>query len=1192
MTMHMTARIAWHMDGWNGHICKNPAANTYCVGQHSYPGQMVAERRDLKWETEHKGECCSKLDAIPPCVYGINAFGTKELTAFADPPDFFHDDTETRQWTVPPATICTWPYEEMYREETKTTTDNGKSYHDNEARLEGARNYFAQIAEDRSLIFYYANYSNPFSEEDQKCYVVIGVSRIKEVGEELFYDNCSDQTKERYAGGFVWDRNITSHYPDQGFRLPYHVYLKDPKKVEKFLFIPDNPRHFKYGTRLITDDDALDLVERLLEIALTLKDDLKDKSENWSERIAWLQSLIAELWTGRGLYPGLPHVLDYIGFHGAIPYFKAMHVKEKEQEGKDAVFAYLDGKGKAPAGLAITADEEKSVRRQWKLKEAAEIKLLRDVFPRFGVVKDQIERILADKRSGNGIEATLDDIADNPYILSEQFRGDNEDDTILFNKIDHGVFPSPDLGGKPLSEKDDWRRLRGLCVEQLQREQKHTFVAGGLLLQGVNHRLAALPDWKRHQFKEKYFEHDETELSNALVFRNDDKRRYVYLKTVFDDEREIEKQLRFLAKGPDIRFKVPVTERHWHDFLFDSDSELAKKNPKEYEKAIAGQATVCQRVFTQHVSVLSGAAGTGKTTVIKAIIQAIERAHGDGTSFQLLAPTGKAADRIRGATGKDAKTIHSFLATNGWLNDNMTFKRSGGRQVGGVSTFIVDESSMLDLELCAALFRAIDWRQVQRLIFVGDSNQLPPIGRGRVFADIIEWLVQQKPESVATLQTNIRQMENTFSGKGTGILRLASLYIKTIGDASQATTPESEELLQQIQEGGDVAKDLRVVYWKNPQELASKLVKTIVKDMEADTESTFDPDRPYDIWRGAFKDKAGGLDRPEYMQAISPYRSDEFGTDTLNLLLQRSRHGRELEHGKHLGGIGIFDKVIQIANRTKSNPAWSWNVAAKKNEKLQLFNGEMGFVKKHGLDGDSWKKNLSRIQVVFSRHPGHWVDYSSNGAVEQNLELAYAISVHKAQGSEFDRVYFILPKHKQTLLSREMFYTGVTRAKKHCTIFAEEDIGPFLSMRRPERSALLGINASLFAFNPLPDELLTIKDWYAEGKIHNTLADVMVRSKSEVIISNQLAAGNVPFSYEMPLYASDGSMYLPDFTITWRGEQYFWEHLGMLDQKKYRDHWNEKKAWYEKHFPGQLVTTEESGNLSKDAAKLIRDNFS
>lgn len=1201
------------MDGWNGRICKYPASNTYCVGPHSYPGTMIADNREIDWEEENKGRPCSKIDKIPPCVYSINAFGSDSLTAYADPPDFFNDDTAQRQWELPPATVCVWPYEEMYSDEMRR---EGGTY-DNDKRLVAARNYFNQLAQDRSLIFYYANYSNPFSEEEQKRYVIVGIARLKEIGEELLYENCSPKTKERYGGGFVWDRNITSHYPDQGLRLPYHLYLNRPDILEKFIFIPDNPRNFKYGTRLISDDDALDLVEHFLEICATLKEE-GEQSEDWLARIAWLQSLVAELWSNRGLYPGLAKVMDYLNFNEAIPYFKSEVAAGREKEAKDTIFAFLDGQVKNIPGISISKEREKKVIRQWQLKDDDEKTLLKEVLPRFDLLVDQIQRIVSTDRGGNGIEASLSEIADNPYILSEQFVGDGPDDIIAFNKIDHGIFPSPELGGESLADADDWRRLRALCVERLKREDRHTFLTAARVIHDVNHKLSFLPEWKRHQFNERYLAVDEAELTGALTFREINGKKYIYLKDVFQAERDIEERIRSLANRPDITFKSPVTEKHWHDYLYSAKSLLAQQNPQQYEEAIQGQVKVCQRIFSRPVCVLSGAAGTGKTTVIRSLIQAIEKAHGTGTSFQLLAPTGKAADRMREATQKPAATIHSFLAQHGWLNDNLTFKKSGGKKEDGIATYIIDESSMLDLELAATLFRAINWATVQRLILVGDPNQLPPIGRGKVFAELIDWLQEQKPECLGNLEINMRQMENRLNGRGTGILDVASLFIRTPfvnelaveNEKPDLKTEEmgtrTEQILHRVQEGGNIDKDLRVIYWNDYDDLEQKLTNAIISDMEEDTGLTFNEDRPYELWGTAFQ-KGGKERQPEYQQIISPYRGERFGTDYLNSLLQEKANGAMLEKMGHLGNVTLFDKVIQYRNRPRSNPIWAYNIKAKGTEQIEIYNGELGFVKPHPFDSDKWKGkyfSLKRFQVVFSRKSHYWVGYGSglgknpkgwwlpSEKVEENLELAYAISVHKAQGSEFERVYFILPKDKKILLCKEMFYTAVTRSYRHCTILVQEDISPLLRMRRPESSHLININSSLFNFHPLPDELMLMNSWYEEGKIHSTLANYMVRSKSEVIIANMLFEREIPFRYEVPLFASDGTFYLPDFTITRHGVDWYWEHLGLMEQDEYCNHWQTKQQWYNNNFPGRLVTTEESGDLSICAREIIEKYFS
>jgi len=152
MPHHVSVRLAWHDSGWNGRICKNPKANAYCVGPHSYPGDLIALERDLDWEEKFKGQSClevyEKIKKIPPCCYSINAFSEKEIYAKSEPPDFFQDDTKTKIWKSSPASVCTWPYEEMYKEEVKNP-DGTYNYN---KRLKAAREYFSKLEPNKSLI--------------------------------------------------------------------------------------------------------------------------------------------------------------------------------------------------------------------------------------------------------------------------------------------------------------------------------------------------------------------------------------------------------------------------------------------------------------------------------------------------------------------------------------------------------------------------------------------------------------------------------------------------------------------------------------------------------------------------------------------------------------------------------------------------------------------------------------------------------------------------------------------------------------------------------------------------------------------------------------------------------------------------------------------------------------------------------
>jgi exodeoxyribonuclease V alpha subunit len=682
-----------------------------------------------------------------------------------------------------------------------------------------------------------------------------------------------------------------------------------------------------------------------------------DTNEDWSARIGWLSSLIAELWSSRGLYPGLTKVLDYLDFKQAIPFFKERVVAGHEQDTMKTLFAFLNGEARDVPGLEIAADERKRISRRWMLTSEQQRRLLQDVFPRFDLHTGQIERILSYDPRSYGIYSSLENIAVNPYLLSEEFVGDGPDDVITFNKVDHGIFPSPDLGAEALADKDDWRRLRGVCVERLKQEDKHTFMTAEQVIHDVNRKLSFLPEWKRAQFNERYLEVDEEELSSSLTFRRRGGKIYVYLKSVYEAEREIEKHLRSLVNGPDITFRSPVTEGHWEGYLHQPDSPLASAYPDEYEDAIRGQVQVAQRIFVRPLSILSGSAGTGKTTVVKSLIQATEKAHGTGASFQLLAPTGKAADRLREATGKPNSTVHSFIAQRGWLNDNFTYKRTCGTREDGISTYVIDEASMLDLDLVTTLFRAINWAAVQRLILVGDPNQLPPIGRGRFFADVIDWLNDGAPESIGILQTNLRQMENRLNDRGTGILQLASLFERRrqTERKDEEKKAQAEEMLARVQEGGDVDKDLRVLYWNTPEDLAEKLKAGMVSDMEADTGLTFDAERPHEVWNAAFEGGTGAK-RPEYMQVMSPYRGEQFGTENLNNILQALINGRWTESIGQLDGVTLFDKVIQYRNRSGRVQVWARNTKVRENERINIYNGQLGFVKPHGFDSKDFMR--------------------------------------------------------------------------------------------------------------------------------------------------------------------------------------------------------------------------------------------
>ena len=1205
MPTHITARLAWHNDGWNGAICKAPEQNTYCVGWKSFPGDVIARERNLEAEKCHAGCQANSLNGyVPPCSYSYNAFGMDSAPAASNPPDFFHGGADRREWTLPPATVSIWPYEAMYADEVKAS-----GFLDNDIRRKLTLAFFEPVERDcgNNLIFYYANYSNPLSEDEAPRYAMIGVSRVQKVGEELFYSNVTPEIAKKYAGGIIWARDITAAYPEEGVRLPYHRFLDDPERLAEIAVFPENPVLCKYGSKHLSDDEAIGLLEQFLAKVRLLRT-IGDETEDWSVRETWLLKVIAELWTHRGLYPGLLRALEAAGAAALIDGAKALCIGEGHVKAHEAAFEVLEtDRGNSLTG-GLDAAERKKLSRNWKLLDDGARMLLRDVLPRFDLTADAMSAIASEQRGDFGLTVKAAEIFANPYLLCEMFCDKVSAERIAWSVIDRGVLPSPEVGGRPLADMDfnDERRFRALCVEHLRHEPKHTFRLARDLIVEIAERMDRLPAWKQAQFSERYFTVDAEFLSAALTLNSVEPGLAVYLKSVFDDERKVEMTLRELVSRPDIDLRRPITNSDWATWVFKADSALATKGQEEYSKATGEQAEVCQRLFRRPLSVVTGPAGTGKTTVIEALVRAVRRSEGEGANILVLAPTGKAADRAREVfqkatlSGVATVTVHSFLASGGWLNGNLTFKRQGGKRAG-VGTLILDEASMLDLELAAALLRAVDWQQVRRLILVGDAGQLPPIGRGRVFADVINWLAVEYPENLGRLKRNLRQLLNKVQGDGSAIMALSELFIvddedKVDGGEDVSTRADQEQLIERIHSGGAVDRDLDVIFWDDPAKLANTLIEAVEAKMCGAVGA--EAKHPYQIWREALEGD------PTAYQILTPHRGEMHGVEALNEACQKRIAAYVVSQIGAVDGVTLNDKVIQVRNRPKSEPIWAYNWETRKKLQVEVFNGEIGIVKLFGFDQNVMKRlktgygpRLKRFAVQFAHKPGVTVGYGTdvphegrypiNEKVEENLELAYAVSIHKAQGSEFAHTFVIIPASGKRTVSTELVYTALTRASHHCTLFLERDVNSLLDARRRENAQTPQINSSLFALHVAKAALGDRRGWYEAGKIHEALSGDMLRSKSEVIIANLLHEREIPFRYEQPLFAGDGTLKLPDFTITLRGKTYFWEHLGLLDLADYSEEWQKKRAWYKCWFPGQLLTTEEGPHLSKAAAEMI-----
>lgn len=882
MAVHMSVRLAWHSDGWNGHICKKPCENVYCVGQHSYPGELIAETRDLEFEKAHAGEPCSAFPCKTACGLSVNAFGKESIQVKVNPPSWWKKgEADSTVLTLPPYTACTWCYEAMYKDEVSSSV-SGKTY-DNDKRQKNAEAYFAQFEEGKSLVFYYAGYSNPFSEEEEDTYVIVGLSRIRKIDDFHYYENTTEKIRADYAGGVIWQKPITSNYPNEGFSIPYAKYMEKEEVLNRIAVKPQHRSPFKYGSREVSNDDAIEIMNQLLNTVDVLIE-IGDDTENWDERKKWINSVLNELWKARGPYPGFASAMVNMGLEELVQYYISITDEQDMKRFREEVKELLEGERDDVSGHIIS--DLRKVRREYMLKEEEEQQLLMDILPRFDLSAKQMKAILSEKRSDVSITASLAEMVENPYIIFEQYIGMDSDDTIPFYKIDNGMIASPEYGIADIFDAGATERLRAFCVDELNRIAAHSFGKAETILKSINHRLDRMPDWKRYTYKLKNFKIDRDILDKALEIKeDDDKTLYLYLKWVYEDERQIENVFTMLAERPDISLKMAITKEKFKKKLRNPESRLNETASEQYEAILDKQADICMQIFSKPICVLAGAAGTGKTTVIKAIVENIERVHGQAAGFLLMAPTGKAAERIKTQTEKNSMTIHSYLAGNGWLNRNFTLKRVGGSKGQDVNTIIIDECSMIDLNLFAALVRSINWNSVQRLILVGDPNQLPPIGRGKVFSDTIAWLNEEYPDNVGVLTENIRQLVNRVEGNGCGILDLAELFIQEKqSDMSETVAADElkrkkEELFTKIVENGngDIDKDLAVYFWKEQNDLEDILRDVLIKDMENITGVTEYAGRQDKLWQQAIR-KSDGSPNPDMIQIISPYRGEFYGT--------------------------------------------------------------------------------------------------------------------------------------------------------------------------------------------------------------------------------------------------------------------------------------------------------------------------
>lgn len=471
----------------------------------------------------------------------------------------------------------------------------------------------------------------------------------------------------------------------------------------------------------------------------------------------------------------------------------------------DYALSILEGRTEPDAGAYRTGLLK--ARDRWNLLKSRQ-KLLSKL-ARFELSLAQVRRIAdRDQRVASGIDATDDALVANPYIVSESDLGALGSDPVALETIDHGLRPVGDAALFPDEDEvshDDKRRVRAVGVEVL-REASYDGDTLLTLSDFLSRVLGRFPEKRACQPDREVMLAEADFYQHSLWTAFDSDPRLVALKHLRSLEHDSASVIRRRARKLNPAADPPI------DWLGALKGEFGTPDTDRKRAALDDQAVALDRLFSRRLSVLTGGAGTGKTSVLKVFLQELVRAEGRHPTL-LLAPTGKARVRLSMKTGRNAMTIHQFLLKQGWFMPKIFALRSDNdRGPFQARTVIVDECSMIPTDLFGTLLRALDSGPLSRLILVGDPSQLPPIGPGRPFGDIIEWLGQEHPECLAPLHVCLRTEQDTESVA----LALADGYRGSVAG------PGDDEILASVARG-ESRGDWEVVFWDDHDELLAKL---------------------------------------------------------------------------------------------------------------------------------------------------------------------------------------------------------------------------------------------------------------------------------------------------------------------------------------------------------------------------------
>lgn len=551
---------------------------------------------------------------------------------------------------------------------------------------------------------------------------------------------------------------------------------------------------------------------------------------------------------------------------------------------------------------------------------------------------------------------TIDEIESNPYILIDLVKG------VDFAKLDKYALENG-------FEVNNYKRIKcGIKYSLVKITYNgHCCTLEANLIKYVKELLKVEDDDIEHCLID-------LNVKEEIVIEKREDENWVYSKEIYDAEANIASKLILLDSAQNIK-RIAVF-----------DSELEKIEKAGNINLSAKQKEAIQSINSNNVVIITGGPGTGKTTIIKNVID-IYKSH--GKKVVLCAPTGRAAKRMTEMTGEEAKTLHRLLEIGKIEKDNEFTIMNYEVAPIDADVIIVDEASMVDIYLMNYLLNGI--YQGTKLILVGDTDQLPSVGPGSVLKDII----------------NSERIKTIFLDE---IFRQAA-QSKIIVNSHRVN--DGEYFLDKEEQEG-LKDDFFYIKEKSQDIMLDQIIS---------------------LCKGRLKN-FGDYDFFENIQILSPTKKGLLGTKELNKRLQEELNPSSDEKNEKKVGEVIFregDRVMQVKN--------NYDIYWEKGNTLSLtyesgtgiFNGELGKIVKI----DFLNK---QIKILFDDEKEAWYAFSDMDQIEH----AYAITVHKAQGSEFDVVIMVVTQSSAMLLTRNLLYTGLTRAKKLLILIGNDNVVKFM----------------------------------------------------------------------------------------------------------------------------------------------------